>query len=101
MNASEASPRNHNNPEPRSAASGNRENQSRSNANNSRSRGHQPSQGHATSNAGSAEAYTGPALRISHLQNHIVENVIKNKMTGEGIKKTPAYETPYTKEKLE
>jgi hypothetical protein len=35
------------------------------------------------------------------LQNHNVEKIIANQTVGEGIKKTPAYETPMTKNELD
>ena len=40
-------------------------------------------------------------MRIQYLQNHGVEKVIPTKTTGHGIKKTPSYETPLSKHKLE
>ena len=40
-------------------------------------------------------------MRIQYLQNHGVEKVIQSKTTGHGIKKTPSYETPLSKHKLE
>ena len=40
--------------------------------------------------------------RIQYLQNSSVENVLQTETTGEGIKKTPAYETPLSeKEKMQ
>ena len=38
--------------------------------------------------------------RIQYLQNQKVETVIKDQMIGEGIKETPAYETPLSKHDL-
>jgi len=40
-------------------------------------------------------------MRITYLQNPNVERVLSGQTTGEGIKKTPAYETPLTKTDLE
>ena len=39
--------------------------------------------------------------RIQYLQNQNVETIIPGKFSGEGIKKTPAYETPLSKHALE
>ena len=57
-------------------------------------RGARPSQ------AASSNNNSGP-LRIQYLQNHGVEKVITGQTTGEGIKRTPAYETPKSKSELE
>ena len=35
------------------------------------------------------------------MQNTTVENIVPNKFSGEGIKKTPAYETPLAKHELD
>ncbi len=35
------------------------------------------------------------------MQNHGVEKVIPGQTTGDGIKRTPSYETPLSKHKLE
>lgn len=40
-------------------------------------------------------------MRITYLQNPQVEKVLPGRTSGEGIKKTPAYETPLTKVELE
>jgi hypothetical protein len=40
-------------------------------------------------------------LRIQYLQNPNVEKILQNQTTGEGIKRTPSYETPLSKSKLE
>jgi hypothetical protein len=46
-------------------------------------------------------AQSGGALRITYLQNPQVEKIISGQTTGEGIKKTPAYETPMTKNEID
>ena len=35
------------------------------------------------------------------MQNPTVEKVLQGETVGEGIKKTPAYETPFSKDELE
>ena len=40
-------------------------------------------------------------LRITYLQNPQIEKVLNGQTTGEGIKKTPAYETPLSKSDLD
>lgn len=40
-------------------------------------------------------------LRIQYLQNSNVEKVLLHQTSGSGIKKTPSYETPLSKEELE
>jgi hypothetical protein len=42
-----------------------------------------------------------PNQRIQYLSNQNVETIVPGKFSGEGIKKTPAYETPLTKHELE
>lgn len=39
--------------------------------------------------------------RIQYLQNSSVENVLQTETTGEGIKKTPAYETPLSEKDIQ
>ena len=39
--------------------------------------------------------------RIQYLQNQNVEKIVEGKSAGEGIKKTPAYETPLSKHDLD
>ena len=49
-------------------------------------------QGHSQNNTG---------LRLTYLQNPTVELVKQDKVVGEGVQKTLAYDTPFTFEQLE
>ena len=42
-----------------------------------------------------------PRQQVSYLNNNQVETIVPNKFAGEGIKKTPAYETPLSRHALE
>ena len=53
------------------------------------------------SNGASNSTSNSMSMRIQYLQNQNVETIVQGKFTGEGIKKTPAYETPLSKHDLD
>ncbi|CDW75559.1 c2 domain containing protein [Stylonychia lemnae] len=71
-------------------------------ANNQASRQAQGGAAHgALSNRDNQNSSSNQVSRISYLQNPNVEKVLTTQTTGEGIKKTPSYETPLTKHELD